>query len=665
MENKDDILVNYLRVTSALEISRAKSGHTGICLGTAPMAYSVFKNALLDRSNPDFISRDRVVFSAGHASALCYALLHLFGFDVSVDDLKSFRKLGSKTPGHPELVTPGVDAMTGPLGQGVGMAVGMAIAEEYLRNKLRRENFSPVEHYTYCLVGDGCLMEGVAQEAISLAGRLRLDRLIVLYDRNRITIEGNSNLSNNEDVMAKFRACGFSVLHVRDGRSVKAIDHAIKRAKHSSRPTLIVVDTTIGYGSALKGTAEIHGKALDDENVCILRDNLGYHYDDYVQPQDCDEYIKKLLRSKDKRLEKYRKQLSMYKAKYKEEYDLFESFMTEKAVDFSKIMKKVITKEEILDFRKKGHEIFNCISTLYPNMLGGCADLAPSTRCFFDDEGYFNNDKSSRNIAFGIREHAMGSVSCGIALHGVLRAFCSTFLTFTGYMTPAIRMASMMNLPVLYYFTHDSLAVGEDGPTHQPVEQLATLRSMPSLYTFRPCGEREMFGALQFYFSHSSPVALCLPRQKIDRVEDDFEESMKGGYVISQCWGHDITIVACGSEVPLALSTAKLLLRDGIKARVVSMPCTSLFDEQSREYRDNVLHRDRPIFCIECSGDNVWYKYATNPNYVFHLTSFGRSGEYHAVLEEFGFTEERFASFIRRNLRYARREGASDNEQKR
>ena len=657
MENKDLELVNYLRVTSALEISDAKSGHTGICLGSAPLAYSMYKNAFINPQDPDFISRDRIVFSAGHASALCYALLHLFGYDCTIEDLKSFRKLGSRTSGHPEVgVTAGVDAQTGPLGQGVAMAVGMAIAEEFLRNKFKKEKFSPVEHYTYCMVGDGCLMEGIAQEAISIAGKLKLNKLIILYDSNNITIEGERTLANDEKVSGKFKACGFNVLHVKDGNSVAKIDKAIAQAQKSEKPTLIIVNTTIGFGSAFKGSASIHGKALDKENIQILKNNLSYTGEDYVIPKDLMPYRKKLLNNKKKLLDKYTKQLSLYKAKYKEDYDLLLDYLTDKNVDFSKVMKKVITKEDILDFRNKGHEIFNSILKVYPNMLGGTADLSPSTKCFFEDEGYFNNDKSCRNIAFGIREHAMAGICNGIVLHGGLRSFCSTFLTFANYMTPAIRLSAMMNVPVLYYFTHDTLAVGEDGPTHQPVEQLSTLRSMPNLYTFRPCCEREMFGALQYYFDKSSPVAICLPRQKIKRLEDDYELSLKGGYVIKSCRGYDITIVACGSEVPLAMEASHILLADGIKAKIVSLPCSRLFDEQPKDYRDSVISRDRPVFCIECSSDNIWYKYATSPSFVYTLNSFGKSGEYHEVLDDFGFTESKFASFIKRNLRYSKKD---------
>ena len=651
MNNLDAEIVSYLRVTSSLEIFEARSGHTGMALSAAPLAYAVYKSAFLRPSEPHFISRDRIVFSAGHASSLYYALLNLFGYDCTIDDLHGFRRLGSRTAGHPEpQLLDGVDAQTGPLGQGVAMSVGMAIAEDYLRNKYSRDRFSPVSHYTYCIVGDGCLMEGVAMEAISLAGRLKLNKLIVLYDRNNMTIEGNRDLACNENVDLKFKACGFSVLHVKDGNNVSAIEKAILKAQKSSKPTLIIVDTVIGFGSVYQGNKAIHGKALNRQEIDSLKLKLSYNHDDYVLPDECKVYIDELLQKKDKQYQKYEKNLALYKAKYPKEYAQIID-RKEKSVDMSKFLKKFSYNEVQLDFRQKGHDIFNLLYDICPNMIGGTADLAPSTRCYFDKDGFFNNDRKCRNIAFGIREHAMAAICNGISLHNGDYSFCSTFLTFANYMTPAVRLSCMMNLPVLYYFTHDSLAVGEDGPTHQPVEQLSELRSMPNMHTFRPCGEREMLAGMQIYLNNKCPVTMVLPRQKLDRVEDSFENALKGGYVITSTRAYDITLVASGSEVPMCFAVAELLKNRGIRSKIVSMPCPKLFDEQPKDYRDSVINRDRPVFCIEMSSDNVWYKYASSPSNVYLLSSFGKSGEYKAVLDEFGFTPEAITKYIAKNLK--------------
>jgi len=647
-ETINNTVVNYLRLTSALQIKQANSGHPGVCLGAAPIMYSIFKNAVLNPKDPNFFNRDRIVFSAGHASALIYACLNLFGFDVSKNDLKNFRQINSVTTGHPEVnVAPGIDVSTGPLGQGVANAVGFALAEEYLRGKFAKGNLSPVNHYTYCFTGDGCLMEGVAQEAISIAGNLKLSKLIMLYDKNDITIEGDLSLANREDTKAKFLACNWEVLEVQNGNSVKDIDDAIKYAKaNSTKPTLIIVKTKIGYGSDLVGSNKVHGKPLNDNQVNILRQNLNYFVPDWQTPQEVQSEIDNNLKLKQQEINKYNEQLQEYKNKFP---TLFNQFVERDNYYNADLSAFVLEQDQnSFDGREETHLLLNKIGEMMPNLIGGCADVAPSTKMFLDNSSYFSYlNREGRNIPYGIREHAMGAISNGISLHGGAMAYCSTFFAFANYLTPAIRMSALMKAPVLYLFTHDSISVGEDGPTHQSTEQIATLRCMPDIYVYRPSGRNETLAGFQLFFNKKQPLAMVLPRQKTGFVKTDFIGALKGGYIVSSQKNNTITIVATGSEVELAIKAQEILKQDNILANVVSMPCVELFEQQDEEYKQKIIDKTRTVFCVEASTDNVWYKYATNEKTILKLNSFGMSGKAEDVCKRLGFTPENLANKIK------------------
>lgn len=637
----DNLLVNYLRLTSCLEIEKAKSGHPGIALGSAPIVYSIYKNAFIMPNVPDFFNRDRIVVSAGHASSLIYACLHLFGFGITNSQLQDFRQLKSATTGHPEVyITPGIDATTGPLGQGVAMAVGMAIAEEYLRNKYKKDNFSPIDHYTYCFVGDGCLMEGVALEAISLAGTLKLNKLIVIYDKNDITIEGSTSITNKENVKEKFLAQNWSVIEVNKGNNVKDIENSIKKAKLNNKPTLIIVKTKIGYGSYLEGKNLIHGRPLNLEQIKDLRVKLDYFVPDWEFPENTQSYIKKILQKNSSKYCEYINNLENYKKKYRKDYStLIKEYNN---FDFKVLVKNY--KSEKFDGRQAISYIFDKLYDLIPNLIGGTADLGSSTKTVFKQDGFFSDvNRTNRNIAFGIREHAMAGICNGISLHGQLNVFCSTFLAFANYLTPALRLSAIMKQPILYVFTHDSISVGEDGPTHQPIEQIATLRAMPNFIVYRPCGINEFLASLSNFYSLKLPSAFIISRQVIGKLNDNYDKAKKGGYKILENSNSILTLVACGTEVELCIKVADILMQNGYVADVVSMPSVELFEKQDKRYKNKVIDKTKKIFCIEASSDSIWYRYASKNEYVFNLSSFGLSGKQDDVLNYFGFTPNKIA----------------------
>lgn len=642
----DEKLVNFLRVTSALEINGANSGHTGVCLGGAPAIYAIYKNMNVYGKEDKWINRDRFVLSCGHASALLYATLHLFGFNVTVDDLKSFRQLGSITPGHPEYnLTDGVDATTGPLGQGIGMAVGMALAESILHETFAHGELSPIDHFTYCMCGDGCLMEGVALEAISFAGRNKLNKLILLYDENDITIEGDRDLANDESVKMKFTACHWNVIDVKDGSNVALLEEAIRRAKLSDKPSVIISHTKIGHGSSLEGTNTIHGKALTPEQIAELRQNLGFFEEDYNLPADCQEYMLKLLAEKERAYKNYEEMCQEYRRKFPKDYNKFVNLDHNFDVDMSSFIKGT---DGEFDFRKLGHDLLNKVAKGAPNFVGGSADLTPSTKMILDGVPFYSaKTRAGTNLAFGIREHAMGAICNGIALHGGLRPFCSTFFSFENYLTPALRLSCLMRVPVLYYFTHDSVSVGEDGPTHQPIEQLATLRAMPNLHTFRPCGESELCAMYDFYFKNNLPVVNLIPRQPLQTVKDSFFGASHGGYVLSDEKDFDYTIIATGSEVQAVIKAKEILSQSGHKVRVVSMPCVELFLEQDGKYKSRVLDNSKPIFAVEMSSDSTWYQFVNNTNNLANIKTFGVSGALNDVISHFGFDGQGIANKIK------------------
>lgn len=645
---KDKLACNYLRLTSVLQINKANSGHPGVCLGGAPIAFSIYKNAFVLPNNPDFINRDRVVFSAGHASALVYSVLNLFNYDISLNDLKNFRQLGSITSGHPETkIAPGVDVSTGPLGQGIANAVGFAIAEKYLHHTYKKDNFSPIDHYTYCFTGDGCLMEGVAQEAISLAGNLKLNKLILLYDCNNITIEGKLDIANTEKVKNKFLACNWNVLQVKDGNDVSKIDKAICKAKKSDKPTIIIVKTQIGYGSSMVNSSKVHGKPLDTKQIDILRQNLGYFVPDWETPMQVKVYVEQLLEQKERQYKEYLKNLEKYKLNYSKEYKAFQKSLKDTQIDLS-ILANAKSDKKPFDGRQQLHDVLNYIATKVPNLIGGCADVSPSTKANIDSSNYFSHkNPTGKNIGFGIREHSMAAISNGISLHGGLNAFCSTFFAFANYMTPAIRMAALMESPVLYLFTHDSILVGEDGPTHQSIEQIATLRCMPGVYVCRPTGRKELLQSFDLYFKSKKPTAILIGRQPTDYIEDNFDLSQKGAYTLVDYKDFDATIIATGSEVSLAVNTSKALFDMGIKIKVVSAPCLELFEEQTSSYKNRVVDKSKPVFCLEASSDNIWFKYATSEKTILKLNSFGASGKAEDVYSKFGFSVKNLVKIVK------------------
>ncbi len=557
----DEKAIDYLRITGCNMITRAKSGHPGVVLGGAPIMYAIYKNANINSSDSNYFNRDRIVVSAGHASALYYATLQLFGYNISIDDLKAFRQLGSNTPGHPEVhITDGVDASTGPLGQGVANAVGMAIAESYMAARYNQEDNNLIDHYTYVFCGDGCLMEGVAQEAISLAGHLRLNKLIMLYDCNQVTIEGKLNKANTENVKAKFTSQGWNVLEVKNGTSIDEIEIAINLAKNvHNKPSIIIVNTTIGHASDLAGNAKCHGSPFSLEQILNIKLNLDYQDEDWTIPEDVQKHIAKINKAKLKEYKAYQKNLDKYKKKYYSDYIELRDCVDGCEYDLLSIINEHKHKfSDNQSTRDINSIVLNAVSKVAPQLIGGNADLGPSTKAVLkEEEDYSYNNRAGKNLYFGIREHAMGAICNGISLHGGLIPYCGTFFAFENYMTPAIRMAALSPTPVIFTFTHDSIAVGEDGPTHQSIEQIATLRAMPNIRVFRPCNYEENFVAYDCALNTRYPTALVLSRQGFERIPGNAKDAQKGGYIIKAApKAAKATIIATGSEVALAVAVA-------------------------------------------------------------------------------------------------------------
>ncbi len=646
----DEKIVNYLRVTGCNMITEAKSGHPGIVLSGAPILYEIYKNANINSSDSHYFNRDRIVVSAGHGSALYYATLQLFGYDITMEDLKNFRKFGSNTPGHPEVyITDGVDCSTGPLGQGIANAVGFALAESYMAARYNQEDCNLIDHYTYCFCGDGCLMEGVAQEAISLAGHLKLNKLILLYDCNKVTIDGKLNIANSENAKSKFTSQGWNVLEVKDGNSAEEIDIAINLAKNNrNKPSVIIVNTVIGHGSDYAGSNKCHGKPFKMEEIVNLKVNLGYTNADWEVPTDIKKAIDKINKSKLKDYKTYQKLLDKYKTKYYSDYVELRDAVDGKKYNVLKAMENVKHKfSDSQSTREINNIVLNAVSSYVPSLIGGNADVSASTKAVLNEsDNYSPLNRGGKNIFFGIREHAMGAICNGMSLHGGVIPFCSTFFAFENYMTPAIRMSAVMPTPVIYIFTHDSLAVGEDGATHQPVEQIATLRAMPNLRVFRPFNYEENFVAYDCALNTRYPTAIVLSRQNFERCASDATMAKKGGYLIKDERGAKATIIASGSEVAMALEIAKKLDKKGVPTDVVSMPCVELFEDQPQVYKDKVLGKNTKVYAIEASSDNVWYRYVTENDNLFNVTDFGKSGDYEEVLKDAGLEETRIYNKI-------------------
>ena len=652
MENSN-LTVNTIRLLSADAIEKSNSGHPGICLGAAPIAYSLWQNFLTfnPSSSKKFYNRDRFILSAGHGSMLNYSLLHLYGYKLSIEDIKNFRQFASKTPGHPEYNhTDGVEVSTGPLGQGIANAVGMAIAETHLASIYNKEGFPVVDHYTYALCGDGCLMEGIEYEAASLAGSLKLGKLIVLYDSNSITIEGDTSLTFSEDVKKRHQAQGWQIIEVKDGNDIKAINKAIKKAKaEKEKPSLIVCYTKIGYGSNKEGSAASHGAPLGAEGVEILRKNLDYPYAPFEVASEVYAHTKKAINRGKKAERAWKKMFKEYSEKYPELANEFIARMNGNLpeVDWDEVYK--FEKDDAT--RGTSGTVINKLAPQIPMLFGGSADLNPSTKSNMKTAGdYSPENRAGRNLHSGIREHAMSAICNGLACHGGFLPYCSTFFVFSDYMKNAMRLSALMNLNVTYILTHDSIGVGEDGPTHQPIEHLTALRSMPNMKVFRPCDGRETAAGYEVALTGEGPVSLVLSRQTLKSYEGTGKSALKGGYVLSDSDKKvpDVLLIASGSEVECCMNAKELLKADGIDARVISMPCMELFEMQSQKYKESVIPSSvRARVCVEAGATMPWFKYAGLDGKILGVDEYGISGPAKQLFNHYGFTAENVANLAK------------------
>ena len=653
--------VNAIKVLGVDAINKAKSGHPGVVMGAAPMAYSLFAKHL--RVNPkktDWINRDRFVLSAGHGSMLLYSLLHLSGFeDVSLEEVKNFRQWGSKTPGHPEFGhTKGVDATTGPLGQGISTAVGMALAERYLAAKYNKEGYELFDHYTYVICGDGDIMEGVASEAASFAAVQKLNKLVVLYDSNDICLDGETRDAFSENVRNRYEAYGWNTILVEDGADVEAVNVAIEKAKQSDQPTLIEVKTIIGAGSPNKqGTNGVHGAPLGEEETALFRKEIGWNYEPFEIPEEVYADFKVNVADRGETANnEWEKLYNEYKEKFPElAAELEEVLSREDIKHLSKESFSFKNVGEAQATRNSSQDAINSIAKVLPTFFGGSADLSHSNMTFIKGEGLQDDaHRTERNIQFGVREFAMATVLNGMMLHGGVRVFGGTFFVFSDYLKAALRLSALQNLPVTYVFTHDSIAVGEDGPTHEPIEHLASLRTIPNTYVFRPADATETQAA--WYLAQNvndKPTSIVLTRQNLPVLENSsFEKVAKGAYVIYETSSDfDTILIATGSEVALAVSVAQELEKEGMKVRVVSMPSIELFEEQSNEYKEALLPRNiRRRVSLEMGNTALWYKYVGLDGLAIGIDKFGASAPANKVIEEYGFSVEKVVARIKNEL---------------
>lgn len=661
MSQLDTMSVNAIRVLSADAIQKANSGHPGLPLGCAPMAYELWMNHMNHNpADPDWPNRDRFILSGGHGSMLLYSLLHLFGYgNLSKEDLMQFRQLGSRTPGHPEYGhTVGVEATTGPLGAGMGMAVGMAIAEAHLASVFNREDYPVVDHFTYVLGGDGCMMEGISSEAFSLAGTLGLGKLIVLYDSNRISIEGSTDIAFTEDVTRRMEAFGFQTLLVEDGNDLEAIGRAIEEAKaDTTRPSFITVRTEIGYGCPAKqGKASAHGEPLGAENVTALRETLGWKDSEpFFVPEEIYEHFREASARKAETEAAWRVMFAAYCGEYPEMETLWNQYYGDGVREAAEAMLadealwKSSGKAEAT--RSISGRILNHLKDMLPNLVGGSADLGPSNKTVMSGAGDFSaEDRRGRNLHFGVRELAMTAIGNGLLLHGGLRAYVATFFVFSDYTKPMTRLSALMGLPLTFVFTHDSIGVGEDGPTHEPIEQLAMLRAIPNLHVFRPCDDVETAAAwYSAVASEHTPTALVLSRQNLPPVAGTGKGALRGAYVLDDCEGEpELILLASGSEVHLAVKAKEELVKEGRRVRVVSMPSMDLFEEQSEEYKESVLPKAvRRRVAVEALSGFGWSRYTGLDGALVTMDGFGTSGPAAKLFAHFGFTAEHVAEIAR------------------
>ncbi len=657
-DNVENMSVNAIRALAADAVQKANSGHPGLPLGSAAMAYELWANHMNHNpADPKWFNRDRFILSGGHGSTLLYSLLHLFGYGLTKEDLASFRQWGSLTPGHPEYGhTVGVEATTGPLGAGMGMAVGMAVAEAHLAAVFNKENFPVVDHYTYVLGGDGCMMEGISSEAFSLAGTLGLSKLIVLYDSNKISIEGGTDIAFTEDVRKRFEAFGFQTLVVEDGNNIEEIGKAIEEAKaDKTRPAMITVKTKIGYGCPAKeGKASAHGEPLGVDNVAALKENLGWpSQEPFYVPDEVYANYKEKAEKGAAAEEAWNRLFADYCKAYPEMKQLWDEYFDENAAQ------KVLEDENFWSYEDKpqatrnlsGVQI-NKLKNMLPNLMGGSADLAPSTKTYMSDMGDFSKDNyAGRNMHFGVRELAMTAIGNGMMLHGGLHAFVSTFFVFSDYVKPMARLSAIMGVPLTFVLTHDSIGVGEDGPTHEPIEQLAMLRSLPNFTVYRPCDATETAAAWAYAVtSKKTPTALVLTRQNLPQIAGSSKEALKGAYVIADSGKSvpDAILIASGSEVSLAVDAKAELIKDGIDVRIVSMPSMDVFEQQSDEYKESVLPKNvRKRVAIEALSDFGWGKYVGLDGAYVTMHGFGASAPAATLFKEFGFTVENVVKTVK------------------
>ena len=658
MRTIDEMSVNALRILAADMVQKANSGHPGLPLGAAPAAYELWANHMnFNPADLNWENRDRFILSGGHGSSLLYALLHMFGCGLTKKDLMNFRQLDSLTPGHPEYGhTAGVEATTGPLGAGMSMAVGMAIAEAHLAAVFNKENYPVVDHYTYVLGGDGCMMEGISSEAFSLAGTLGLSKLIVFYDSNQISIEGSTDIAFTENVEQRMAAFGFQTLTVEDGNDLSAIGKAIEAAKaDKERPSFITVKTQIGYGCPAKqGKASAHGEPLGDDNVTAMKENLNWpSMEPFYVPDEVYANYEAHAEKGAKAEEKWNALFDEYCQKYPEMKDMWDKFHNPELAKAAYDCEEYWAYDEKPDAtRSLSGKQLQKLKNLMPNLIGGAADLAPSTKTYMADMGDFSKDNyAGRNLHFGVRELAMAAIGNGLMLHGGLRAFVSTFFVFSDYTKPMARLSALMGVPLTFVFTHDSIGVGEDGPTHEPIEQLAMLRSMPNFHVFRPADATETAAAwYSAVSSQKTPTALVLTRQNLPQLAGSSKEALKGAYILEDSSKEvpDAIIIATGSEAHLAVGAKAELAKEGVDVRVVSMPCMDVFEEQSEEYKEKVLPKAvRKRVAVEALGDFGWGRYIGLDGAAVTMKGFGASAPAGLLFKKFGFTVENVVEAVK------------------
>ena len=654
--NIENMSVNAIRILAADAVQKANSGHPGLPLGAAAIGYELWANHMNHNpKNPNWENRDRFILSGGHGSTLLYSLLHFFGYGLTLDDIKNFRQWKSKTPGHPEYgVTAGVEASTGPLGAGMAMAVGMAMAETHLAAKFNKEGYNVVDHYTYVLGGDGCMMEGINYEAFSLAGTLKLSKLIVLYDSNKISIEGDTDIAFTEDVSTRFKAMGFQVLEVKDGNDTDEIGKVIEEAKaNKEQPSFIKINTKIGFGSPKEGSADSHGAPLGADNILTMKKNFNWPSEEpFFIPEEIYAHYREKVEGLAKKEEEWNRLFEEYCVKFPEMKKLWDEFRDEN------IASKLIDDEDFWDCDDKADatrnlsgKILNKLASKIPSIFGGSADLAPSNKSYINGAGdYSAENYAGRNVHFGVRELAMTAIGNGLVLSG-LKAYVSTFFVFSDYVKPMARLSSLMEIPLTFILTHDSIGVGEDGPTHEPIEQLAEFRAMPNFNVFRPADALETIAAwYSAITSKETPTALVLTRQNLPRLKGSSKEAIKGGYVVADSSKNvpDAIIMASGSEVSLAIEAKDILAEENIDVRVVSMPCMDIFEKQSDDYKESILPKAiRARVAVEALSEFGWGKYVGLDGKTVCIDRFGASAPAEVLFKEFGFTAENVVKAVK------------------